>query len=133
MDDIIKHLLETVGDTTMKPAIGGALNGLAAGYRKLSRKDKKAIENVAEKMVQVATLADIERYDQKFQTMLRTTTIVSRSPQKFGGLKKPAAKKMSGPAKPLAKKKIAATKATKTNSTVMKKDTPKRLRKIASR
>jgi hypothetical protein len=39
MDDIIKHIIETGGDTALKSAIGSALTGVAIGLRKVpSRK-----------------------------------------------------------------------------------------------
>jgi len=118
MDDIIKHIIETGGDTALKSAIGSALTGMAIGLRKvLSRKDKKAIDKVAEKMVQVATLEDIERYDPKVET-IRVTTAIHTG--KHRAAPKKAAPKRANPAKKVVKK-VASKKAV-----VQKKAAPKK-------
>ncbi len=67
MDDIIKHLIDTAGDTGVKAALGGLLTALAVGYKKvLSLKDKKAIEKAAEKMIRAATADEVLRYGVSF-------------------------------------------------------------------
>ena len=118
MDDIIKHIIETGGDTALKSAIGSALTGVAIGLRKvLSRKDKKAIDKAAEKMVQVATLEDIERYDPKVES-IRVTTAIHTG--KYRAAPKKAAPKRANPAKKVVKK--AAPK----KAVVHKKAAPKK-------
>ena len=91
---------------------------MAIGLRKvLSRKDKKAIDKAAEKMVQVATLEDIERYDPKVET-IRVTTAIHTG--KYRTAPKKAAPKRANPAKKVVKK-VAPKKAV-----VHKKAAPKK-------
>ena len=120
MGDIIKHIIETGGDTVLKSAISATLNAVAAGFKKvLSRKDKKVIEIATERMIQAANMEDIERYDPKIE-VIRHKTIIASNPVRYGGAPKKAAPKRANPAKKAAKK--AAPK----KAVVHKKAAPKK-------
>ena len=105
MDEIIKHIIEKVGDSAVQQAVLGALTGLAlAGKKVLSLREKRQLEEAAEKMVQVATLDDLDQLEPVYREMER---IRSSGPKKGVAYKKAAPKKAAALKKRWAPKKAA--------------------------
>lgn len=111
MDPILTTILSAIGNTALKKTVEEAITKLFKGKKpNVTQREKQAIADAAQKMVQAATMDDVKAYS---PTYLSITSKIA--PRAGGATKKSAAKK--APAKKVAAKrapakKVAAKKAT---------------------